>query len=399
MLGLTTLVAVGSAFAQESPDEVLANARFRLGPLGMTPTVAIRNIGVDTNVFNQPGDPRRDVTATAAPGLDTWVRVGKGLITSRSAVEWNYFKSQTGQRSVNYSEGLRAEMFLAAFRPRIEAAHVQTRQRPNVEIDERVQQTTDEYGAGVALKVMPRVAFDVEARQKRYVFNRGSFGSAPLAQALNRTTHVTTASMSYAITPLTTAVIQGGTERDRFEFATTRNSDSTNIMAGLSMEPAALISGTFLVGFREFRALDPQLRNFSGVVADVDGNYIVRDFTRVNVKARRNVEYSVESSLPYYLLTSGEATITQALGRSWDVVARGSASVLAYRDLVGTDDGSGSPAGARRDRVKVIGLGLGRRLTDNVRVGVDADYVRRQSALATRRYDGFKVGGTLTYGL
>jgi hypothetical protein len=50
------------------------------------------------------------------------------------------------------------------------------------------------------------------------------------------------------------------------------------------------------------------------------------------------------------------------------------------------------------DRVVTAGLGGGRHLGEDVRVGVDLHHERRESPVAGRSYSGYRVGGTLTYG-
>src|SRR5205823_2306633 len=52
------------------------NVRMRIGPLYVNPTLALTNAGIDTNVFNEASDPKRDYTVTITPATDLWVRAG-----------------------------------------------------------------------------------------------------------------------------------------------------------------------------------------------------------------------------------------------------------------------------------------------------------------------------------
>ena len=65
------MVAAASAASAQTggdgaPDP--SKVRVRIGPLWMNPTIALTNLGVDTNVFNGPaGQEQKDFTATVTP--------------------------------------------------------------------------------------------------------------------------------------------------------------------------------------------------------------------------------------------------------------------------------------------------------------------------------------------
>jgi hypothetical protein len=162
-------------------------------------------------------------------------------------------------------------------------------------------------------------------------------------------------------------------------------------MPGLEFRPSALISGTAFVGYRRFRTLNPTVPDYAGVVASVELKYVALDAFRIVGQVKRDIDYSLDLSEPFFVSTSVGADVTQMLGVSWDVVARLRRGTLAYR--AGTAGGTG-----RVDRVRLLGLGVGRRLGDDLRVGIDVDQVVRTSALAARTFAGIRVGGSLTYG-
>ena len=83
------------AFAQTAGGDP-AEARMHLGPLALTPRFPVRNLGVDTNVFNSANLPTRDFTATFGPGVDTWLRIGRARLSGETLVEWTYFRKPMG---------------------------------------------------------------------------------------------------------------------------------------------------------------------------------------------------------------------------------------------------------------------------------------------------------------
>ena len=80
--------------------------------------------------------------------------------------------------------------------------------------------------------------------------------------------------LRYALTPLTTFVVDTDFGRDRFELTNLRDADSLGSCPGSSSSRLALISGRVFVGYRQFEPLTEELPDYSGVVAAVDAAYI-----------------------------------------------------------------------------------------------------------------------------
>ena len=54
-----------------------SRARIQLGPVMLNPVIDLTNLGVDTNVFNQPaGQEQDDFTFTLVPRSDVWMKMG-----------------------------------------------------------------------------------------------------------------------------------------------------------------------------------------------------------------------------------------------------------------------------------------------------------------------------------
>ena len=67
--------------AQSDPtDPGAARGRVQLGPLGLTPSVALTNLGIDTNVFNEVDDPKSDFTFTVSPQVDASLRLRRARL-------------------------------------------------------------------------------------------------------------------------------------------------------------------------------------------------------------------------------------------------------------------------------------------------------------------------------
>jgi hypothetical protein len=390
------LLAPVSARAQDSAADAAENAKIHLGPLGLSPRIALSNVGIDTNVLSTSVAPQRDFTSTFLPGLDSWLRIGRGVLSGKTGAELVYFTKTTAQRSIGLSQEGRFDLVLNHFTPHVSAGDVTTYRRPNAEIDTRIRQNTKSFGVGATLQAGWRAILVMEASRDRLELGREEFQGISLAQALDRQTRTVALNLRVAVTPLTTFVVRNTLQQDRFTFLADRDTDSVSVVPGFEFKPSALVSGSAFVGVRSFQPKQATEPGFTGVVAAVSLGYVLRDSTRFDGKIDRNVDYSFEPGQPYFLATGGSLSVTQAVGGNWDAVVRVSRQRLDYRALV--MPGALPPVTDRLDRVAAYGAGVGYRLDVDARIGFDVTYARRLSPLDSRRYDGFQFGGSFRYG-
>jgi hypothetical protein len=392
-LGVVCLV--NPARAQTPAPDGAATARIHLGGLALDPRLNIRNIGIDTNVFNDDTGETRDTTFSIGPALDSWLRAGRLGVTGTSSVDWNYFRKSSSQRSFDASQTARGDVALGWIVPHLGGAVEQTRQRLNADLDARVRRHTTRGDGGVRVNIGAKLTLDLAQERRRMDFDDQQFRDVSLDDALSRRETETTLTSRYLLTPLTTVVAQAAVRRDRFLRSPLRDANTQALSGGLVFKPLALISGTATVGVRRFTPLSGNLPDFQGVIANVDLAYLMRDLTRWTVTVARDVDYSYETIDPYFVSTGFTASVTQALGGGWDVVARGSRTTLDYQAVT---TAGGTDAAGRRDHIDGAGGGVGRRLGTNVRIGLDVNKAVRRSTLAGRGYQGVRVGGSVTYG-
>jgi hypothetical protein len=347
-----------------------------LGPVGLTPRLALRDFGVDSNVFNDAETPSRDMVAVVVPGLDAVMQVGAVRLSSRTLAEWNHFQRSSTQRSVNVNQQGRVALDLTRVSPYLDVGYLRSRHRPNLEIDERVLQKARAVAAGVLVTLGAQTSLDVGYRRIRVDFGDRDRGSPILADRLNRRTEQTRMELRRALSSLTSLTFVGEHRRDRFEFEDVRDSDHLDVIAGLELKPSALISGTASAGVSQLRARHASMPDHTDLVAAVQVSYVLLEQTRFSVRFDREVDYSFETAWPYFVATGALVEIKQAVGFVWDVVARAGRSELSYQPF---RTGAGAVLAGRRDRTDIVGVGAGRHLGDQIRVGVDLNRERRQS--------------------
>lgn len=383
------------AHAQEAADP-FETARFRLGPVRFTPVFEITNVGHDSNVFNESEDPKSDTTAAFGPTVQLWMRPAGTRLSAKVGGQYLYFREFANQRAWNTRNEVRWEVPLARLTPFVEGNFVNSQERQGYEIDARARRKDHGFTAGSALRLSGKTSFVVSHRRSNIEYDdEETFLGASLGEQLNRQEDLTRVQFRYELTPLTTFVVDTDVGRDRFDLNDVRDADSIKVMPGFELNPLALISGRVFVGFRQFDPLSSELPEYRGVVASVDATYILLGATRFQFKVDRDVVYSFEALRPYYALLDTGVTVTQRVTHAWEVVGRASRQTLDYRHLqaaASSDFGS--------DRGYTLGGGLGYRIGETLRLGVDANHYSRRSEFdSLRNYDGVRVFGSISYGI
>lgn len=380
------------ALAQTQVPEAVESMPIHFGPLGLRPSVSITNVGNDSNVFNDADNPQEDFTATAVPRLVARVRGGRVLLSYSSTAELVYFRKFTSERSVNTTTDLRLDGNFGRLQPYVSAGWVATKERLNSEVDVRSPRTQQAYAAGVRMLLASRTAVVVSARRLAVDFDEAArFRGVDLSRTLNSRTDSVDAGLQLLLTPLTTFSMTASLQRDRFDAAPERDSDTLRLLPALQFDPTSLIRGSLAVGYRRFRPLTPELPDYSGLLVQAGLGYTLLARTKFDVDAVRDVQYSFEDLEPYYLSTGGRLTVTHQLVGPLDLQAFGGRQSMAYRQRQ-------LPGAARRDHVETFGGGAGYRLRDNLRLGVTWESHRRTSALDEREYVRRRVYASLIYG-
>lgn len=381
------------ALAQESITHPEDGARFRLGPVHFTPTVQIRNVGVDTNIFNENEEPKQDFVASFGPAADYWVPAGRSRLSGRTALQYDYFNKYSDQRAFGTDNAARYEVLFNHVIPFVAGQYTNTRRRPEFEIDARARYRTDAIKGGADLRLFSRTVVRLEAEHGHLKYDDGqTFEGSNLADVLNRQDTLYRVSLRHALTPLTTFVLATESRRDRFDTSTVRDADGTRVVPGFEFKPGAIINGRAMVGYASFRTLSADVPDFHGIVANLELTYTARA-TRVITRLVRDANYSFELDEPYYVVTDVGVEASQKITSTWDIVGRIGRQTLDYRQFVSLGPTERTDHGWR------TGFGMGRAMNRALRVGVDVDYVKRESPVATRTYDGWRVGGSISYGL
>jgi len=373
-------------------------ARVRIGPLMMNPSIALTNIGIDHNVFNDPVDkaPKQDFTVTITPMLDVWLRVGRTRMTGAVNEQINWYQDYASERSANNVYKLGWQVPGTRMTLKLDSSYANVRDRPGYEIDARSLRIETRVNGSVEVRTLSKTFFGARAERLRTNFDKDAvFLASNLHTELDHVTATAGFFVRHQLTPLTSVMFTAARIQDRFDFSSLRDSDSNIGTVSLTFDPFALIKGTATVGYRDFRPTSGGLADYRGLTTAVNLSYTASEITKFSVKANRDIEYSYDTDQPYYLLTGVEGSIAQQLFGPVDVVGRLGFESLAYRDRAGAV----VKVADRVDRVRTYGVGVGYHFSRDLRVGVNVDHGQRDSDVAQRQYGGLRIGIAVTYGL
>lgn len=397
---LSAVCSANNAFAQsgvssKTVDDIRKDSKVRLGSIYFAPTFSLRDFGVQTNVFNQSGNPEKDFSFTAAPGVDGAMPFGhRALIQTRTNIDLVYFASHSSERSVDPDLNVRAQFFTPHLVFFTFDSFLASRQRPNFEIDLRSRRKQNQFGGGFEVKFSPRssIEFSVAKSIVRWAGDAVFLGSS-LQQSLDRDSIAYGAKLKSIRTPKTTLTLTTDVSHDRFRFTNARNADIFRLLPGVEFAPRALISGSAQVGFKRFQTLSPTLPNFSGLIANLDLGYTLLGSTRFGVNATRDVDYSYERQQPYYLVNGVGLSVRRELFGGNDVIVAGQRIRYSYQ-LEASSPLITDP----HEATNRYSLDIGHRLQNTARLGFGIGHVKRDSRLGPgRNYEGWTFGMSFVY--
>lgn len=364
----------------------------RVGPFGFTPSIAVTDFGVDSNVFRTAEEPQHDFTATVAPRFDVRLRAGRLLLWAWNATGFTYYVETSDQRSISYTSEARADVDLGRLRPFVTGSIVETRDRLNAELDVRAPRLTKSVIGGAKVLVGSVTALTISGRASDLEFEEGTtFEGVSLPRNLNSRVEAFDAALDIPLTPLTTFKLLASVQQDRFDHSPERDSDSFRILPGLQFDPIALINGSLALGYRRFNPLSAAIPDYTGFIMQGSLGYTLLERTRFEGWLNRDVQYSFEDLEPYYLSTGARLRVTHQLAGPWDVEGSVGRERLGYRAIGGVDD-------PRTDRADLIGIGAGYRIRENARITLNWEFTDRHSDRPERRYERHRLYGTFTYG-
>jgi hypothetical protein len=383
-LGSAGVARAGQDPARQDP---VPPGTITLGPVWITPSLVLSDMGVDENVFNEATNPKHDFTFTISPKTDVQWRLRRLLFKFTTGSDYVYYHEYKSERGSNSSSSARVDVDLGRLAPYASISGLNSKRRINNEVDARARHRDLSYATGVAVKVASRTSVLVNGTRTTIEYQPGEeFRGVNLADSFNGYRRTADAGLAVALTPVTTLSGTVAREEHRFDLSPIRDSNSWRVLSTVSFIPTGVVTGSASVGYRRFEPLTATEPGYSGLVSKVSVGATIYERHQMTAVFDRDVQYSYEAENTNYLGTGGTLTWTWLLIGPIDV--RG----LAGRYLM--DYGEGHPS----DTSMNYGGGMGYRFTNRARVGVTVNWLRRNSNSAERTYRSRHIFAGLTWG-
>ena len=361
-----------------------------LGPVQIRPSLILRDMGLDQNVFNEPADPKHDFTFTLSSGTNVLFRMRRLRLRYLTTTDYVYYRTYKAERGTNSSSSARMELDLGLVKPYGLISGLNSKSRLNSEVDKRARHRDLAYGAGVAIKIASRTNLLINGTQTTVSFAPDAeFRGVDLNRSFDGRRRGVDAGVSVALTPLTTFTVSLAREQQRFQLSPDRDSNSWRVTPALTFSPTGVLTGGASVGYRRFEPLSATLPGYSGLVSNVAVGLTLYGRHQVQTLFSRDVQYSYETVNTYYVGTGGTMTWTLSVVGPIDVRATGGHFLMDY----------GRTTAGGHDSTTSYGGGVGYNFSNRARLGLNADWTRRDSSRSAQRgYRNHRIFAGLTWG-
>jgi hypothetical protein len=389
VLAIATITSAEVRAQEADPPQLI---RHQLGPVVLTPTVSLRDLGIDTNVYNDAGpDPPKDFAFTVVPAFTALIGRGRSSLEVRSTTELVYFAEQRSERSVNEDLSLAARFALRRLVPILEFGYLNTRERVSAEVDERARRIEQRGAVGFDLTITPKLSGIVRADLTQSRYNaQGSFSDQYLAYELNRDTPILSAGVRYVLTPLTSVSVTTESSDIRFEESSDKDTNSRLTQVAFELNARAIISGTARLGYQSFELLSDEAPDFDGLVGSGSLVYRFSSSTALGFSYDRSVSYSFLPEQPYYVRQGFGLLLRRQVAPQWTLTASGERYQHQYTHVsLALDEQAERVVGG----ALTVAYDLGRR----TRFTTGLSYQNRRSDFDNRSYDGLRLGTSVVH--
>ncbi|HEX6164087.1 MAG TPA: outer membrane beta-barrel protein [Vicinamibacterales bacterium] len=356
------------------------------GPIRFAPGITVREIGYDTNVFDETAEegPKEDWVAAVNPDLSAFARLRFVRVSAYGGSELTYYHTYESERSVGYAGRGRVDFLLSNLRPFVGVGRTRTRTRPNGEVDTRANRVEEELSAGLAFDLSPTSLIYGSWIRNSNEYENAFEDGVDLSRALTREREEYQAGVKTDLTPLLSVQLYGRRAEDIFRFEPLRNATSTAALATFRVAAEAIFTGVITAGYQDLQPVDPKSKPFRGLTGSAAISVPFIEVGRFTMTAARGTEYSFDSADAYFVENSVMLAYTHRLFSEVDVQVRGGRSVFEYSARLDLP--------ARTDTLDTAAGSLGYNLRNRTRIALNYEINKRRSPeVPGRNYDRRRI--------
>ena len=306
-----------------------AESAIRLGhAVSLTPTLTFTQFGFDTNVLNEPTNPKTAFVAELTPQLQVAVDLPRVRLQGTTGVGLAYYNAGESDRAVSPRHDLSGRFAMGksvALTGTFGTGYL--RQRFTAEFDARVRHHERTAAAGIELGPWRRVKFDASWSNLRRRFPNDAFAT------LTEDQRSVSARVHLALSPLTSLFLSGTSEARVYPLRPNRNADVTSLGLGAEFRRRALVEGRAFIGLTRYQAIDASVPDADTLGAGVMLWHTWRDRTQLGVRVERSLGATIHEQYPYAITTGYGAWAQTRLSRRFDVVVETITDRYNYRQF------------------------------------------------------------------
>ena len=387
---------------QSESERIRENARWKLGSFRIFPSIQLRNIGYNNNIYQMSEDdnPIGDYTATISFPFSFYLPYRDLIIISLDiSPGYDFYLNEANQSGINYriSPGVRFLLFnrfvlSGSYRKQ------KRRERPNIEFDTRIYVESMDYGASLFYETARGTALGFSGRVNRIAYEDIE-GEISYSSALNREERSGKFEFYYSVFKesqffLTAEYIEYNFDDLEYQW---RNSYSYALRSGIRFPLLGTARGTLSFGYRWLINRSETYKLFSGPIGDTGLDFRLGRFN-MRFQYARDFQFSYTSTYSYFLVNRFGFGIsfylTPVVRLDYD---------FSYGSGVYPEGQSNQqPEGEleeieRKDSYLSSSAGIAYRIVRNTGIGLTLTYWKRESDIEEFGRAGMFIGAYLTY--
>jgi len=389
LLPALLLLGAGTVAAATLEDDFPTVGTFHWGPFRVRPYFLLRNTGYDSNVFLEDSSPSSDFTSTPEVGLRMFSLFrNRGVIQVEEILDYVWYAANQDLNHFNNAFQSRGAYYMKRGLAFVEIRAISLRERPSTEIDYRVRRRERSLGTGWKF-VWPHSSLQFRLGRDTYEYEAGDQAGQEIPVALNRLEQRITVTGSKKILPKTDFLMEW--EGKRIDFETepvdpNQDSDSSSrrLSIGFLFDPSAYIKGSLMFGVERLVPDARAREGYDGPVGEGLLVYRITGLTSLEMRGRKEVDFTTALNNVYYTDAAYGATLTQAISDRVAAEAgfdREKVDFPVETTSCFLDDNGQTQceSGLRTDWIRAYFAGVGFRMSNLTHIGLRVGEWRRES--------------------
>lgn len=404
---LISCAAYGQSYQsfKSTLEQIEERVKLKIGPFRILPTLQLRNIGYDNNVYYQheDNDPLSDFTVTFSPEAQVYLLFRDYLILSlaENPEYVHYFEQKRERRWNNIFSPEFKYLFLDRFVISGKYLHSNRRRRATSEFDVRANEIVKSASGRIFYETARKTSFGLSGFTRKINYEDTALPGEeiPLSRALNRREKGGNIELYYRVFAKSYFFATAGYTNYEFEHAQSswRNSYSYQVYTGIRFPLLGKIRGILSLGYKKLIPREANRTGFSGLVGNTGLSFRLWRFG-FSLSYYRDCHFSYWTNNVFFNEDRYEAGVSYYLTRFLRVDYSLSHARANYPvpESLRMPDGSYEEI-LRKDIYRIHSVGLVFRIIKNTGIGVTVNFWERESNYYWANRKRVFIGGYVTY--